>query len=162
MRRILLWFVLPVGVLATLGLLCAHGVQPAEKNSEWTESLRAAAAGADRLVVQDMDWQGKGCTTNYEIRGARELLRGLLDLVEIDAAGSGFHCMCDGQYWIHVYRADREVATIGYHHGRSLRWHDGKWKGDALLTPASQKSPAALVQGEGISCLAGRSRGGSG
>ena len=81
------------------------------------------------------------------------MIRGLLDLIDIDAAGSGFRCMCDGQYWIHLYRGDRRLVTLGYHHGKSLRWHRGKWKGDGLLTSASQESLPRWFKDNGYPAL---------
>jgi WD40 repeat protein len=136
MRKVILWFVLPVTILGTLGLLCASNFVAAHQNSSWTTPLRAAAADADRLVVHDMDFFGKGPQPDCEIRGV-EKVKEMLDLINIDASGSGFHCNCDGEYWIHLYKGDRAILTLGYHHGRSLRWHEGKWNGDGLLAAKS-------------------------
>src|SRR5262249_27654696 len=99
---------------------------------DWTVSLREAAAGADRVVVRDRNFHGKGALPDVEVSGS-EKVRELLDLIEIDARNSGFHCMCDGEYWIHLYRGEQEVLSLGYHHARSLRWHRGRWQGDGLL-----------------------------
>jgi len=41
--------------------------------------------------------------------------------------------MCCGEPSIEFYQKDKLLLTLGYHHGRSLRWPEG-WPGDALLT----------------------------
>lgn len=42
------------------------------------------------------------------------------------------HCLCLGDQALELYAGRRLKATIGLHHGRSLRW-DGCWRHDALL-----------------------------
>jgi tricorn protease-like protein len=152
MRKVLLRFVLPVGVLLTVGVVGFYALRSPGPTSDWTRSLRKAASGADRLVVHDMDFFGKGPQPDCEIRGAGKV-REMLDSIDIDASGSGFHCMCDGQYWIHLYKGDREILTLGYHHGRSLRWHKGSWKGDGLLTAASCEALPAWFKKNGCPYL---------
>jgi hypothetical protein len=41
------------------------------------------------------------------------------------------HCMCCGEPHFYLYAEDELVATIGYHHGMSIRWD--AWKHDAVL-----------------------------
>jgi hypothetical protein len=50
----------------------------------------------------------------------------------IDESAPGCHCMCLGDYAIELYAGDYLAATLGLHHGRSIRWETG-WKHDALL-----------------------------
>jgi hypothetical protein len=38
---------------------------------------------------------------------------------------------------LEFYRGEALLAMIGVHHGRSLRWADGTWEGDVLLTEES-------------------------
>jgi hypothetical protein len=56
-------------------------------------------------------------------------LRDCLAIVE-DRSTFG-HCMCLGDYALQFYAGRRRIATIGLHHGRSIRWI--AWKHDALL-----------------------------
>jgi len=56
-------------------------------------------------------------------------LRECLAIVE-DPHSFG-HCMCLGDQALELYAGDRLRATIGLHHGRSIRWE--VWKYDALL-----------------------------
>ena len=150
------------GGLATCGLMVCvtvagvvlyhKSVRRSQTDAGWTESLRAVASGADRLIIRDMDSSGKGARTDFEIRGADQI-RGLFEQIDIDAGESGFHCMCDGDYWFHIYRGEQEVMTIGYHHGKSLRWHDGQWEGDGMLTAASQESLPRWFKDNGYPAL---------
>ncbi len=41
------------------------------------------------------------------------------------------HCMCLGDLTIQLYDGKQLLATLGFHHGRSIRWD--AWKHDALL-----------------------------
>jgi len=41
------------------------------------------------------------------------------------------HCMCLGNPALELYAGDELVATIGFHHGQSIRWE--AWKHDAVL-----------------------------
>ena len=81
MRKAILWFVLPACFLGILGLLFARGFPAADHDSSWTTSLRTAATGANRLVVHDMDFHGKGPQPDCEIRGAVKI-KEMLDLIE--------------------------------------------------------------------------------
>ncbi len=56
-------------------------------------------------------------------------LRACLAIVE-DPRSFG-HCMCLGDQALELYSGSRLLATIGLHHGRSIRWE--AWKYDALL-----------------------------
>jgi WD40 repeat protein len=159
MRKLLLQFVLPLGVLlGVLGMAASFlgrsigGDDKQARDSDWTRSLRGAAVDADRLIVQDLDFHGKGRQPDCEIKGA-DKIRELFALIDIDVAGSGFHCRCDGEYWIRVFKGDKEVLILGYHHGRSLRWQRGDWKGDGLLTAASQEALPRWFQKNGCAYL---------
>jgi hypothetical protein len=44
------------------------------------------------------------------------------------------HCMCAGSYALEFYDGQTILATIGLHHGRSIRWHGWQW--DACLCDA--------------------------
>lgn len=48
-----------------------------------------------------------------------------------DPASFG-HCMCPGDPFIELYSRKRLIATIGYHHGVSIRWDAWTW--DVLLS----------------------------
>ena len=56
-------------------------------------------------------------------------LRECLTIVE-DESTFG-HCSCLGDNALELYAGDHLIATIGLHHGRSIRW--GVWRYDALL-----------------------------
>jgi hypothetical protein len=157
MRRLLLRF-LCVAILAALGLLVVrpylarHFVPWIGTSEDWTAPLKAAAADGDRIVVHDTGFSGGKRKPDYELRGV-DKVQELVGLISIDAANSGFHCMCDGNYWIHVYKGKEEILILGYHHGRSLRWQDGTWNGDGLMTNASQEALPAWFKKNGCAYL---------
>jgi hypothetical protein len=57
--------------------------------------------------------------------------------------------MCCGEPSLEFYKGDTLVTTLGFHHGRSLRWPEG-WPGDALLTVVASDSICGLLARHGI------------
>jgi hypothetical protein len=152
MRNVLLWVVLPLCVLTAVLVFYWPSISRFGLWAKRAESLRAAAEGADRLVVEDLGFGGKARQPDVEICGA-DKVQELFALIDIDDANSGFHCMCDGEYWVHVYKGDEKVLTLGYHHGRSLRWHAGWWYEDGLLTTAAQEALPRWFEKNGCAWL---------
>src|SRR5205823_14812343 len=58
-----------------------------------------------------------------------DAFRGCFAIVE-DPASFG-HCMCFGNPHIELYAGEQLAATLGYHHGYSIRWN--AWRHDAVL-----------------------------
>jgi hypothetical protein len=106
---------------------------------DWKAPLVEACAGADRLVIEPLFGEDGKKPPSFEIKGADKLQQ-LFDLIAIDAAKSGSSCLCDGDQRLLFYKGDTLVLTINYLHSNALRWHKGKWKGDAHLTEQSQKA----------------------
>jgi hypothetical protein len=104
----------------------------------WNDALRGELGAAERVVVRS----GGLChrdpskeRTLAEFRGAAKV-KEFLDLFSVEEKASGFHCMCCGNPTFEFYRGDTLVGSLGFHHGRSIRWPGG-WPGDGLLTKAS-------------------------
>jgi hypothetical protein len=104
----------------------------------WERMLHSALAEVTRIRVRS----GGTChhdpareKTLFEVKEA-EKVRQVVDGIRVDESGSGFHCMCCGEPSFEFYAGERLVATLGFHHGRSLRWPGG-WPGDGLLTDES-------------------------
>lgn len=115
-----------------------RAVSGAQALDGWTEALTSALAPAKRLRVRS----GGTChrdeaqeQTLYETNDPAEIKQ-LLAGIQINEAQSGFHCMCCGNPSLEFYAGERLLLTLGFHHGRGLRWRDG-WPGDAMLTPQS-------------------------
>lgn len=60
-------------------------------------------------------------------------------LLEIDEPEQDFFCLCSGDYAIELFINNKRTATIGLHHGTSIRYY--KWSGDANL-----KAPTAFLE----------------
>jgi hypothetical protein len=76
--------------------------------------------------------------------GSPDHLVKLRDALRI--TGEGGHCMCGGDATLRVKGPDGVRATIGLHHGTSIRW-PARWQRDALL--ASPETLAALLASQG-------------
>ncbi len=104
----------------------------------WGAAFRRAAAPTTRIRVRS---GGTCCRdrsrekTLFEITDPKKI-RELLANIGIDESESGFECECCGGPSFEFYRDKELIATLGFHHGRSLRWPD-VWYGDGMLTNQS-------------------------
>ncbi len=132
-RRSLIVLLVSCSLLAVAGL--TYGLQ-----YRWTASLRKAVQGTTRLRIRS----GGTChrsleqeKTLAEITDAGEINRFIHGIV-ISGWRSGVACMCCGDPTFEFYAGDRLLAMFSYHHGKRLRWANGKWRGDGQLTAASR------------------------
>ena len=128
----------PINKLLVVIMLAASALSLSA--GERQESLRTALKGADRFTVggvrlDKQDQQGKP----FESRDVAKIT-GLISSLNFDDDESGFHCMCFGDAIVTFYRGDKKLAEISHHHGRSLRWNGGNWKGDSLFTEEAAKA----------------------
>lgn len=141
MRRLPLAWIL---VLAGCG-----GPEPHDATSN---QLRASLASADTLRVRT----GGTChrDTGKEVElfktTSRSEIQELLDLIRVDESESGLHCMCCGDPTLEFYIGEKLIGTVGVHHGTSLRWIEGTWDGDGMLTRKSAKALTAWLAAKGI------------
>jgi hypothetical protein len=105
----------------------------------WTDSFAATVQGATRLRVRS----GGTChrridqeKTLAEITNTDEIEL-IVKSISINEEKSAFHCMCCGNPTLEFYKGEKLLAMVGYHHGQSLRWADGLWPGDGMLTTQS-------------------------
>jgi hypothetical protein len=117
----------------------------------WDAVFRDAVAGVDLVRVRT----GGTCHNDplQEKTLAEEKdpakIKEFLAKIEIDESKSNFHCMCCGSPTIELFRKGELVASVGMHHGRSLRWSAG-WPGDALLQGASADWLCDWLEARGI------------
>jgi hypothetical protein len=114
--------------------------------------LFAAIGGVDRIRVRS----GGTCHRNQdaertlaEVAGTKEVTA-LLDLVQFDDSKEMGCCMCCGSPTFELYAGATLVASLGFHHGVTLRWAGGRWPGDAHLTEASGDVLCAWLAERGI------------
>ena len=104
---------------------------PTEPSRETLTAMLNAVTRARVLNDGVVDGSAIGMTVLLDTADKRSIqaLRECLDIVE-DPASFG-QCMCSGDLAIELYDESDLAATIGLHHGRSIRWH--AWKYDASL-----------------------------
>ena len=61
-----------------------------------------------------------------------------------------FHCMCLGDALLEFRTTGTAKATVGFHHARSIRWHDGPWTTDAELAGADGVKLSQWFQAKGF------------
>ncbi|MCZ6916107.1 MAG: hypothetical protein O7I93_04960 [Gemmatimonadetes bacterium] len=104
---------------------------PVEPSQDMLTSMLTGVTRARVLEDGVLDGSAMGMTVLLDTADKRSIraLRRCLEIVD-DPRSFG-HCMCLGDLAIELYDESELVATIGMHHGRSIRWH--AWKHDALL-----------------------------
>jgi hypothetical protein len=115
------------------------------KKDRWNVSLQESLAGVTRLRVRSggtCDGEAAEAATLLTMTNAEHvtaIARGL----RINVTNIAFHCMCCGGPTLEFYRNKEMAASLSLHHGRSLRWSDGKWDGDGLM---EEESASALLR----------------
>jgi hypothetical protein len=128
-------------IILLSAVMVSSGVCRTEAPSPRTQSLHSALTGIAKLRVRS------GGTCHREPASERTLLEiqdvaviaSVIQHLTINDPESGFHCKCCGNPTLEFYRDGKLVVSLGFHHGRSLRWPGGKWQGDASLTEASAR-----------------------
>lgn len=97
------------------------------------EGLRKLFIGVDKVVIKkDGVIEDKAMSDKILLTILQgDKIKKFSELLEIDENNTGFYCMCLGTYAIELYSQNQIEATIGFHHGVSIRYH--KWNGDAGL-----------------------------
>jgi len=120
--------------------------------TSWREAVRAALSGIDRILCRTggtCHRRTKQEKDKFEIKDADEI-KTFIETIDVVEDNSVFHCMCCGNPTFEFYRGDELVLMLGYHHGRSMRWLNGDWPGDALLTEKAAKYINALLDMHGV------------
>jgi len=116
---------------------------------EWGPKLHAALVDCDRIRVRSgglCHRRSDSEVTIFEITGSADV-EDVVRNIKIDSHRSGFHCMCCGDPTFEFYRNGDIVASVGFHHGISLRWRG--WRGDGSLQPGSSEYLKNLLEEHG-------------
>jgi len=125
-------------LLASIAVALIAGCRTTQ-TEDWTAPLHGALQDATRLRVRS----GGTCHRQPDEEKALLDLRDQKQIAEVvqgiqmNPNASGFHCMCCGNPTLEFYRDGTLIVSLGFHHGQSLRWPDGKWAGDGLLAKGS-------------------------
>jgi len=97
------------------------------------EGLGKLFVGVDKVVIKDNGvYEDKAMSDKILLTISQaDKIQKLNELLKIDENNTGFYCMCLGTYAIELYNNTQINATIGFHHGVSIRYN--KWNGDAEL-----------------------------
>lgn len=122
-----------------------------ELKGKWESTLAEKINDADQIRLESTPFRSREGWGQllYTINGNGKVQE-FLERLEVDEDKSGGHCMCDGDALIVFKKDDETLGKIGFHHGLSLRWHDGEWAGDAALTAKSSKQLAKWFLDEGF------------
>jgi len=102
------------------------------------QRLNSLFVGVDKVVIKDDGVYEDKAISNRIVFSVLESnnIKKLNSLLQIDEQNSGFYCMCLGTYAIELYSNTQIKATIGFHHGVSIRYHN--WNGDAALANSNE------------------------
>lgn len=92
----------------------------------------------DRIVIKKGGvYHGKAMRDDIVLTiDEPDAIRDIYAVLEIDETITGFHSMCLGDYAIELISNNQVQATIGFHHGESIRYD--KWNGDAALAKTGE------------------------
>lgn len=116
--------------------------QPPEERNKLPKPTNKGLAelfvGVDKVVIKDDGvCEEKAISDRVLLTLTEEIkIRQLSNYLQIDEANTGFYCMCFGTYAIELYSNSQLKATIGFHHGVSIRYH--YWNGDAGLAKSDE------------------------
>lgn len=98
--------------------------------------LASVLRSADRLKVRTGGLCHRRSETEVIFHDTQDprIIAELAAHLEVSDSKDGFHCMCCGEPTFEFYRGGELVATISYHHGKSIRWGGGEWPADGVLT----------------------------
>lgn len=109
------------------------------------ENLLKLFAGVDRIVIKgDGVYEDKAISSNVVLTITQsDDIQKFQVLMKIDEKNTGFYCLCLGSYAIELHNKSQINATIGLHHGWSIRYE--YWRGDAAL---DQSEPLLIFLSE--------------
>lgn len=107
---------------------------PKPTNQELTKLF----VGVDKVVIKDGGvYETRAMSEKIVLTISQaDKIQKLNDFLQIDETNTGFYCMCLGTYAIELYSNAEIKATIGFHHGDSIRYH--YWHGDAALAKSNE------------------------
>jgi hypothetical protein len=112
---------------------------PAEVQNDWDAALHKALNGASMLRI----CSGRGCSGNpdkenesLEIHDVGELSE-FIAHISLDAEESGILSACLGDQLLDFFNGGKVIASLELIGARILRWREGKWEGDAVLSRKS-------------------------
>jgi hypothetical protein len=108
---------------------------------EDTDKIRVRSGGTCHRTVSEE-------RTLFEVVDGAAITRVIASIV-IDDEGSGFNCMCCGEPTLEFYSGTTLLASVGFHHGISLRWTDG-WEGDSALDRESAEKLCVWLAEHGV------------
>ncbi len=119
----------------------------------WIDCLREMAARTEQLTLRT----GGTCHRRQDQEKIlhqttdREAITLLAAMIDIDEENSGQHCMCCGECVLEFRASGELIASLGMHHGVSLRWSgaDDPWPGDARMTAAASDALCAWLATHG-------------
>ena len=104
---------------------------------ELTKSLQTALKGADKLeITETLPGAKEGATFQLNNPKAIGKLIKSFDFIEEE---SGIPHASMGDCRAHFFRSNKKIVTLWFHHSLGLSW-PGKWIGESVFTPASQKA----------------------
>ena len=103
---------------------------------DWKESLVHALAAADQVVIES---NVRGENQHVALESNQDVMK-ILDAIEIDEGASVASCGCEGSTLLRFSDGKGKEQVDSIHHGKHLRWWDGRWPCDAILTSNSAKA----------------------
>ena len=125
--------------MSTLDLTNRKTLEELEKLPKPTnDNLIQLFANIDSIVIKEGGVYNDKAMSDKTVLTLTEYenVKRFSELLEIDELNTGFYCMCLGTYAIELFSNGKLKATVGFHHGVSIRYD--KWNGDAELAQSDK------------------------
>lgn len=141
--------VMAIGLL----LILAGAIQFGLLRADWVSKLEEATQRAERIEIIPAPTPARLGLPPVSLRG-RQQVEELISTIDIDRSRSGYFHETLGTCWIEFYGSDnRLLVTLIVIGGGHLRWTEGKWSGDATLTPQAENKLAKWLSRHNCPCL---------
>ncbi|MHC4132064.1 MAG: linalool dehydratase/isomerase domain-containing protein [Planctomycetota bacterium] len=123
-----------------------------ELKGKWKTVLVEAIKDADKIEIKSSFFNQQD-KLFHTIKG-NDKIQEFINILDIDEPKSSFYCACHGSARLVFSKENTILVTLSYHHNQSLRWYEGPWVGDALLTKKSKEQLPGWFESQGYSDFA--------
>ena len=111
------------------------------------DNLNKLFLGVDNVIIKESGvYHNKAIKDNIVLTLSHfDTIRQLQSLLEITEPTESFYCMCLGDYAIELIEDTKIKATLGFHHGVSIRYEN--WHGDSELAKRDELLEFLAQQG---------------
>jgi len=119
----------------------------------WKKVLTEKIGEADKIEIQTTPYKPNKNNQILHVIEGNDKVQSFLNPLSISEWKSGGYCACHGAALLVFYKGEKRLETLSFHHSSSLRWYNGPWPGDAVMTQKSQSEVPKWFASEGYTAF---------